>query len=184
MDWVWKSLAGIWQEFYQNFLWRYHLRIYIESNTQAVKLKLLKSVSEYHRCTMHCYPLASKIGNYGFQLIFLLIPGSHFFKGSVYLPHQVSQEKLLQYIHFNRHHNTILIEHNTKLINQLRTEMEAVKAIQGQSTKISLSLSRCSGNAGEKGGWQPCRLLWQDLCWIPEGILSQRCAEETIKLHL
>ena len=119
--------------------------IYIESNIQAVKLKLLKSVSEYHRCTMHCYPLASKIGNYSFQPV-LLILGPPLLKAgslfSVHLPHQVSQEKLLQYIHFNRHHNTILIEHNTKLINQLRTEMETVKAIQGQSKKICLSLSQ------------------------------------------
>jgi len=36
----------------------------------------------------------------------------------------VSQEKLLQYIHFNRHYNTLLIQHNTKLINQLRTNLE------------------------------------------------------------
>ena len=49
---------------------------------------------------------------------------------------QVSQEKLLQYIHFNRQYNTLLIEHNneliehnTELINQLKTEMETVKAI-------------------------------------------------------
>ena len=40
---------------------------------------------------------------------------------------QVSQEKLLQYIHFNRQYNTLLIEHNTKLINQLRMEMDTVK---------------------------------------------------------
>ena len=35
---------------------------------------------------------------------------------------QVSQEKLLQYIHFNRHYNTLLVRHNTKLIEDLRTE--------------------------------------------------------------
>ena len=34
---------------------------------------------------------------------------------------QVSQEKLLQYIHFNRHYNTLLVRHNTKLIEDLRT---------------------------------------------------------------
>ena len=34
----------------------------------------------------------------------------------------MSQEKLLQYIHFNRHHNTLLVQHNTKLIEDLRTE--------------------------------------------------------------
>ena len=33
----------------------------------------------------------------------------------------VSQEQLLQY---NRHHNTMLIEHNVKLTNELKTEME------------------------------------------------------------
>ena len=86
--------------------------------------------------------LQSFCGHFWYQVPPLLKAGSLL---RVNLPHQVSQEKLLQYIHFNRHHNTILIEHNTKLINQLRTEMEAVKAIQGQSTKtyyqISLSLS-------------------------------------------
>ena len=97
---------------------------------------------------------------------------------------QVSQEKLLQYIHFNRQYNTLLIEHNSKLvenntkliqhntelINQLRTEMETVKATQpstqlevasvqaqsGESKQISLSLflfrSRWSSNAGAKEG--------------------------------
>ena len=44
---------------------------------------------------------------------------------------QVGQEKLIRYIHFNRHYNTLLIEHNTKLIKQLRTEMENFKP--GQS---------------------------------------------------
>ena len=34
----------------------------------------------------------------------------------------MSQEKLLQYIHFNRHYNTLLVRHNTKLIEDLRTE--------------------------------------------------------------
>jgi len=40
---------------------------------------------------------------------------------------EVSQEKLLQYIHFNRQYNTLLIEHNTKLIDQLRTEVILVR---------------------------------------------------------
>ena len=47
---------------------------------------------------------------------------------------QVSQEKLLQYIHFNRQYNTLLIEHNTKLINQLRMEMDTVKPIKPSLT--------------------------------------------------
>ena len=34
----------------------------------------------------------------------------------------MSQGQLLQYIHFNRHHNTLLVQHNTKLIEDLRTE--------------------------------------------------------------
>ena len=50
---------------------------------------------------------------------------------------QVSQEKLLQYIHFNRQYNTLLIEHNTKLIEQLRTEMETVKATE-PSTQLEV----------------------------------------------
>ena len=36
----------------------------------------------------------------------------------------VSQEQLLQYIRYNRHHNTMLIEHNVKLTNELKTGME------------------------------------------------------------
>ena len=92
---------------------------------------------------------------------------------------QVSQEKLLQYIHFNRQyntllieHNTELIEHNTELINQLRTEMEIVKATRQPSTQLEvesgqskqidylyLSFFRYSSNAGTKGSWKPCRLL-------------------------
>ena len=35
---------------------------------------------------------------------------------------QVSQGQLLQYIHFNRHHNTLLVQHNTKLTSELRTD--------------------------------------------------------------
>ena len=50
---------------------------------------------------------------------------------------QVSQEKLLQYIHFNRQYNSLLIEHNTKLIEQLRTEMETVKATE-PSTQLEV----------------------------------------------
>ena len=50
---------------------------------------------------------------------------------------QVSQEKLLQYIHFNRQYNTLLIEHNTKLINQLRMEMDTVKPTQ-PSTQLEV----------------------------------------------
>ena len=34
----------------------------------------------------------------------------------------MSQEQLLQYIHFNRLHNTLLVQHNTKLTSELRTE--------------------------------------------------------------
>jgi len=35
---------------------------------------------------------------------------------------KVSQSQLLQYIHFNRHHNTLLVQHNTKLTSELRTD--------------------------------------------------------------
>ena len=50
---------------------------------------------------------------------------------------QVGQEKLFRYIHFNRHYNTLLIEYNTKLINQLRTEIEKAKATQ-PSTQLEV----------------------------------------------
>ena len=41
------------------------------------------------------------------------------------------------------------------------------------------SFSRSSFNDGtQEGGWQPCWLLWQDLCWIPRGLCSQRCVEK------
>ena len=86
---------------------------------------------------------------------------------------QVSQEKLLQYIHFNRQYNTLLIEHNTKLvernaeliennteliehsvelvdhntklIDQLRTEMDTVKATQ-PSTQLVILVRKEAGN--------------------------------------
>ena len=47
---------------------------------------------------------------------------------------QVAQEKLLQYIHFNRHYNTLLIEHNTKLIDQLK--LENIPLIQNNKDQI------------------------------------------------
>ena len=54
----------------------------------------------------------------------------------------MSQEKLLQYIHHNRHSNTLLVQHNNKQIDklkiqnqdnnkqigQLRTEIDNIKA--------------------------------------------------------
>ena len=54
----------------------------------------------------------------------------------------MSQEKLLQYIHHNRHSNTLLVQHNNKQIDklriqnqnnnkqidQLRTEVDSIKA--------------------------------------------------------
>ena len=46
----------------------------------------------------------------------------------------MSQEKLLQYIHHNRHSNTLLVQHNTKLINKLRTENTPL--IQENTRKI------------------------------------------------
>ena len=49
---------------------------------------------------------------------------------------QVSQEKLLQYIHFNRQYNTLLIDHNTKLIEQLRTEMETTTTTTTTTTTL------------------------------------------------
>jgi len=45
---------------------------------------------------------------------------------------EVAQEKLLQYIHFNRHSNTLLIEHNAKLINELKTKTNQVKTEMDQ----------------------------------------------------
>jgi len=39
----------------------------------------------------------------------------------------VSQERLLQYIHFNRHHNTMLIGDAVKRIEELKEEMALVK---------------------------------------------------------
>merc|ERR1712192_305589 len=60
---------------------------------------------------------------------------------------EVSQEKLLQYIHFNRHYNTLLIQHNTKLINQLRAEMETVtegrRTLQPSSSSTQLEGCDC-----------------------------------------
>ena len=45
---------------------------------------------------------------------------------------QVSQEQVLQYIHYNRHHNTMLIERNMKLLtNEFQTEIDTMKAFLG-----------------------------------------------------
>jgi len=46
----------------------------------------------------------------------------------------LSQEKLLQYIHHNRHSNTLLVQHNTKLIDKLRTDNSAL--VQENTRKI------------------------------------------------
>ena len=40
----------------------------------------------------------------------------------------MSQEKLLQYIHHNRHSNRLLVQNNNKQIDQLRTEIDNIKA--------------------------------------------------------
>ena len=40
----------------------------------------------------------------------------------------MSQEKLLQYIHHNRRSNTLLVQHNNKQIDQLRTEIDNIRA--------------------------------------------------------
>ena len=40
----------------------------------------------------------------------------------------MSQEKLLQYIHHNRRSNTLLVQHNNKQIDQLRREIDNIKA--------------------------------------------------------
>lgn len=41
---------------------------------------------------------------------------------------EVDQEKMLQYIHFNRHSNTLLIEHNRKLTRELEARVETLEA--------------------------------------------------------
>ena len=40
---------------------------------------------------------------------------------------QVSQERLLQYIHFNRHHNTMLINDAVKQIGELKAEIAELR---------------------------------------------------------
>ena len=39
------------------------------------------------------------------------------------IPVQVNQETLVQYVNFNRLYNTLMIQHNAKLIDQLRTNI-------------------------------------------------------------
>ena len=46
----------------------------------------------------------------------------------------MSQEKLLQYIHHNRRSNTLLVQHNNKQIDKLRTDNNAL--IQENTRKI------------------------------------------------
>ena len=38
----------------------------------------------------------------------------------------VDWKKMLQYIHFNRHSNTLLIEHNMKLIRELKASVQEI----------------------------------------------------------
>ena len=51
----------------------------------------------------------------------------------------MSKQLLVQYIHFNRHHNTMLMKHNdaalTRKIDELKTEMETLKANQKSETE-------------------------------------------------
>ena len=51
----------------------------------------------------------------------------------------MSKQLLVQYIHFNRHHNTMLMKHNdaalTKKIDELKTEIETLKANQKSETE-------------------------------------------------
>ena len=47
---------------------------------------------------------------------------------------QVSQERLLQYIHFNRHHNTMLINDAVKKIVELEKEMAKLRQDNQAST--------------------------------------------------
>jgi len=61
---------------------------------------------------------------------------------------EVSQEKLLQYIHFNRHYNTLLIQHNTKLINQLGTDMETSAGRKSLQPSSSSQLEGCDCHPG------------------------------------
>ena len=46
----------------------------------------------------------------------------------------MSQEKLLQYIHHNRRSNTLLVQHNNKQIDKLRTDNSAL--VQENTRKI------------------------------------------------
>ena len=46
----------------------------------------------------------------------------------------MSQDQLLQYIHHNCHSNTLMVQHNTKLIDKLRTDNSAL--VQENTRKI------------------------------------------------
>ena len=114
----------------------------------------------------------------------------------------MSQEKLLHYIHFNRHYNTLLIQRNTKLINQLREEntpliQDNLKQIdqlrrnlehvlpgkldgyksdfikKSDRSKLISSICVFSCHVGAQAMWKPNRLLRQNVCGIPGGIFSQ-----------
>ena len=60
----------------------------------------------------------------------------------------MSKQLLVQYIHFNRHHNTMLMKHNdaalTKKIDELKTEIETLKANQKSETSETLGSAEIS----------------------------------------
>ena len=54
-------------------------------------------------------------------------------------PVQVSQETLVQYVHFNRLYNTLMIQHNAKLIDHLRTNIETLVG-GGLTSDLTISI--------------------------------------------
>ena len=71
---------------------------------------------------------------------------------------QVSQERLLQYIHFNRHHNTMLINDAVKKIVELEEEMAKLR--QDNSKTVQASTVSPVGVEGRNNPIFP--IVWEE----------------------
>ena len=91
----------------------------------------------------------------------------------------VSQESLLKYIHFNRHHNTLLIEHTVKMVKENRQLIDEIKQatlpVQCKNYNVLDSAARhfqttsqtpCQGDACcDKSGHSKINSDWKGNGW-------------------
>ena len=77
---------------------------------------------------------------------------------------QVSQERLLQYIHFNRHHNTMLIDDAVKKIEELKEEIaemrEEIAEIRQDNSSPKTPRSMTDSPVVEERSHQDFPIVW------------------------